>query len=173
MGTKCVVGIAVMILVAAGSAVSQQNPYPVPAPQTAPVPQGVGPQGSPPYAEPPVTYQRPGLPDGRGYRQPARQGPTSRAQWPTYPYPQYHNPYYQGADPRAALTGTIDWLFSLPAVVMDRFSNVVDKNFFPRQPATSGGPVTAPPHNPPMNQPGRTPPNALPQAGTIQESGVH
>lgn len=169
MGIKCMVGVAVMILVVAGSAQSQQNTYPGPAPQTAPVPQAVGPHGLPPYSRPPANYQSPGFPSGdNGYQQPARQGPTNQAQWPTYPYPQYHNPYYQGADPRAALTGTIDWLFSLPAVVMDKFSNVVDRNFFPRQPATSGGSVPAPTHSPTVNQPAPTP-----QTGAVQESGVH
>lgn len=170
MGIKYIVGVAVMILVAAGSAPGQQPPYPGPSPQTVPAPQGMAPQGSP-YADAPTNYQSPGIPSGGyQYRQPVDQPGANQAQWPQYPYPQYHNPYYQGSDPRAALNGTIDWLFSLPAVLMDRFSNVLDKNIFPRQPATSGGSTAPPVQGTPMNQLEPKPPAPVPQSGIHQRS---
>lgn len=177
MGIKCMVGIAITVLVAAGAAWSQQPPYPVPAPQSVPVPQ-VRPQGSP-YADPPTSYGSPGLPPSGGYqhRGPAPQAGTNQTQWPSYPYPQYHNPYYQGVDPRTAINGTIDWLFSLPAVLMDKVSNVVDRGFFPRQPATSGGSTAAPARNSPSNRLEQTAPNPLPQPGALERdvgsSGAH
>lgn len=170
MGIKCMVSIAAIIVLAAGSVESQQSVYPVPNPQAAPFPQEVGPQGSP-YADPPTGYQPTGPPVG-GYQdqQPANQLSSSQGQWPTYPYPQYHNPYYQGADPRAALNGTIDWLFSLPSVLMDKVSNVVDKNFFPLQPATSGGTTVSPTGTPQVHRHEQKPPGLPPQTGTHEPS---
>ncbi len=64
--------------------------------------------------------------------------PVEGAGWPTYPYPQYHNPYYQSSDPRTVFNETVDWVFRLPSNVMDRFANFLDKNFFPPSPATHG-----------------------------------
>ncbi|MBI4965863.1 MAG: hypothetical protein HY913_21475 [Desulfomonile tiedjei] len=87
--------------------------------------------------QPPAAYQgQPGSPDYSS----GTQGD------PAYPYPPYHNPYYEGAvSPRNFLSGTIDWVFSLPSNAIDSFSNFLDSNFFPRAPATSGGAPSAQP----------------------------
>jgi len=84
---------------------------------------------------------------------------------PAYPYPPYHNPYYDGAvAPRNVLSGTIDWFFSLPANAIDSFSNFLDNNFFPRAPATSGGSSQSQPQGAYPTQGGPAPSAPIPPA---------
>ena len=59
--------------------------------------------------------------------------------WPNYAYPQYNNPYYDGGSPGNMVSGAIDWALGFPSSVWDRFSEYLDKNLFPRSPATYGG----------------------------------
>ena len=75
------------------------------------------------------------------YRQvnPQAQGGRRQGQYPQYPYPQYHNPYFDGMSPRAVLSDTLEWFFTLPAHVMGKFSEFMDATAFPQKPATDGG----------------------------------
>jgi hypothetical protein len=94
-----------------------------------------------PYA-PPAQSHDAAYPPPAGYQgQPTAPDPAMSAQGdPAYPYPPYHNPYYDGdISPRNFLSGTIEWVFSLPSTALDSVSNFLDNNFFPRAPATSGG----------------------------------
>lgn len=108
-------------------------PHPSAQPYSAPAQAYGGPY------QPPSPYQgQPGSPDysldGQGD--------------PSYHYPPYRNPYYDGAAyPRNSLSGAIEWFFSLPAYAVDSFSNFLDNNFFPRAPATSGGSPQAQPQS--------------------------
>jgi hypothetical protein len=72
---------------------------------------------------------------------------------PTYPYPPYHNPYYDGTSARNFVNGTIEWVFGLPSMALDGVANFLDNKFFPQQPATSGGtPEPAPAPRVPATQ---------------------
>ncbi len=57
---------------------------------------------------------------------------------PSYPYPPYHNPYYDGTSHNSFVSNILDWVFSVPTSVMDRFADYVDRRFFPAAPATRG-----------------------------------
>ncbi len=116
------------------------NPQPQPQPtyglpssygSQAPVPQSAVPQQSYPAPPPPMPH----------YQQPAPLGyaDTAPDNYPQYPSPQYHNPFFDGMSPRNVLSNTLEWFFSLPANVMERMSNFVDNNVFPQAPATYGG----------------------------------
>lgn len=138
MGIKSILGVSLLTLALVSLSEAQQSQFPVQAPRPA-----VGNQGYPaPVSQYPATpggYVNPNRPpvpnQWQGAPQTAQPNP---GQWPHYPYPQYHNPYYQGVSPRAAISGTIDWVFALPSNLMDRFSSFVDGNFFPQVPATQG-----------------------------------
>lgn len=100
-----------------------------------------------PYA-PPAQSHDAAYPPPPGYQgQPMAPDPALSAQGdPAYPYPPYHNPYYDGdVSSRNFLSGTIEWFFSIPSTALDSFSNFLDNNFFPRAPATSGGSSQSPP----------------------------
>ncbi len=58
---------------------------------------------------------------------------------PHYPYPKYHNPYYDGTPPGSLVSDALQWLMDLPAGAMEKFSNFMDSRFFPAKPATDGG----------------------------------
>jgi hypothetical protein len=58
---------------------------------------------------------------------------------PCYPYPKYHNPYYDGTQPGSVMSDVLQWLMELPSGVMEKFSNLMDSRFFPAKPATDGG----------------------------------
>ncbi len=168
MKTKSLTCVALLVLTALCSAQGQQSQPPeaysgvAPAPQerpTTPPPQVPPPQSDVTPARPPASYQVQPLPgDSSGI---------NYAEWPTYPYPQYHNPYYDSAhQARSFVSGTIDWLFNLPSDLVDRFSNYMDGTFFPPTPATSGsqqGSHVSGTPNPPGQAPGPVP---LSPAGT-------
>jgi hypothetical protein len=85
------------------------------------------------YVSPPVPapqYQR---------VSPQAQSVKGQGQYPQYPYPQYRNPYFDGMSPRAMLSDTLEWFFTLPAHVMGKFSEFMDSTAFPQKPATHGG----------------------------------
>ncbi len=58
---------------------------------------------------------------------------------PCYPYPKYHNPYYDGAPPGSVISDVIQWLMDLPSGAMEKLSDLVDSRLFPAKPATDGG----------------------------------
>jgi len=138
MGIKSILGVSLLTLALVASSEAQQSQYPVQTPGSAPVP-NASTSPATPYLPPAPGY----FPGTQPPAQPQMQGPpqssgVQQSEWPHYPYPQYHNPYYQQMSPRDAISGTIDWVFSLPSHVMDRFSNFLDGNFFPQVPATQG-----------------------------------
>jgi hypothetical protein len=136
--------------------------------------QGTGPLGTTPSTAAPAQVQS--YPQGPHAYGPGTQTPAypSQAQpgmgtWntdgtPNYPYPAYHNPYYDGTTARNAVTQTVEWVFGLPAMVMDGVSNFLDNSFFPRVPATQGGQPPADASGAPPAQ-ATQPPSSLPQAG--------
>jgi len=64
--------------------------------------------------------------------------PSDAPGWPMYPYPDYHNPFYNGTSPRDLVSGTVDWIVGLPSTMMDSLSNLLDRKVFPQAPATHG-----------------------------------
>ncbi len=133
------VSIAVLVMVSISLGQSWQGQSPGFQPGITPVPQGAVPTGqsctttTPGYEslpQSPSTYQARPIPPDQV---------TGRDVPPPYPYPPYHNPYYNGASAGEFLSGTVDWLFSLPSSLIDRVANFMDGNFFPQSPATSGG----------------------------------
>ncbi len=100
------------------------------------VPPQVGPQpgiqGVSPYANrPPEGYQPP-------LAQP-QQAPTAQDGWPHYPYPQYHNPYYEGPPNKNLLTHAVDWVLAVPSNAIEHLCDFLDRRVFPKIPATHGG----------------------------------
>jgi len=165
MGIKTVLGASFLILALVSSTWAQQGPPypqvrpsgPVPYGQTPAVPYGAGPvQGSGYQPQAPSYPQGQQSPGGYG---------SNAAEWPYYQYPQYHNPYYQGVNPQEAISGTIDWFFTLPAHLMDRIANFLDGNFFPQAPATQGVTQQQPGQAQSTTQGGPGVPSSPPQAG--------
>jgi hypothetical protein len=112
---------------------------------------------SPGYAAGAPTWQGNGTPPTQGLDVPGRQG------YPTYPYPPYHNPYFEGRVQPSFITRTLDWLFSVHTGVMDRVADYVDGKFFPRAPATSGRPGPPNQADPgPAGSPNVVPPSVPP-----------
>ena len=71
--------------------------------------------------------------------------PPNQAGYPRYPYPRYHNPYYDGAPTGNFASSAVDWLLSFPSNLLNHVSNYLDGTFFPQAPATSGqGAVRSP-----------------------------
>ncbi len=68
--------------------------------------------------------------------------------WPNYPYPPYHNPYYDGGTPGNLLSGAIDWVLEFPSSAWDRFSEFLDSKLFPNSAATYGGKPNVEPTKP-------------------------
>lgn len=118
----------------------------------------------PPVYSPPNA--QPGYTNPQGYQQPTAEAypPPNQSPYPNYPYPPYHNPYYNGMSPKNMLSNTIDWLLALPSTVAGNFSNILDSRVFPAQPAGSGGrpPHTVQPSAPPV--PDSAPTGPLPPA---------
>jgi len=164
MRMHSVLGVSLLILITVSQAGAQHAQYPAPAPGSAPVPSGQGipapqatypPQGygAQPQIPPQPIYQ---------YQQPGTEASTG--EWPYYPYPPYHNPYYeQRMSPRDAITGTIDWLLALPSTLMDRMGNFLDGRVFPQAPAAQGVRPSA--QDSPGAQPIAGAPSGLPEAG--------
>lgn len=82
----------------------------------------------------------------------------TRPDFPQYPYPRYHNPYFDGADAKNFFSNVFDWVFRLPSNLVNRFSDYVDTTFFPPTPATHGRSVQ--PARPSQRRPGSLPPAA-------------
>ncbi len=141
MSINRVLGVSIVVLVMVSVALGQNwlGQSPGLQPGMAPLPQGAD-SGNQSYAtttpgygslpQPPSRYQSQPMPPDQGS---GREAPSP------YPYPPYHNPYYNGASAGEFLSGTVDWLFSLPSSLIDRVANFMDGNFFPQSPATSGG----------------------------------
>ena len=111
------------------------------------------PAGPAPYAPSPGSnpgyYGPPAAPQQYGQASPQAGADTGQGQYPQYPYPKYHNPYYDGISPRAVVTDTLEWFFTLPSNIMNRFSNFIDSTVYPQAPATHGGtqsPGVGPPY---------------------------
>lgn len=124
--------------------------------------------GQPPIPYPPVQGEYGALPQPpSGYHSPAVQndGETDSSGWPNYPYPPYHNPYYQGVSPRDMFSGTLDWLLAFPSTVMERVSGFMDRSFFPPSPAAQGGASQLPSSSSPQPQMSHGPEPSLPPAG--------
>ncbi len=167
MGMKITQVATLMILAMLSFTEGQQSLPPLPSPGPVPVPQGAG-LGSP-YTGSPQAYGTTVQPHGGYQVQPGQPDlGTDSSGWPNYPYPQYHNPYYEGVSPRDMFSGTVDWFFALPSTVMDRFSGFMDRNFFPQSPAAQGSksqPESQAPTVPQAN-PGTS--QSLPPAGAYQ-----
>ncbi|MEI8182895.1 MAG: hypothetical protein WCG29_09340 [Desulfomonile sp.] len=138
MRIKILPAVLLMILTAVSFSEGQQNLPSSPLPGAGSFPQETVP--NPPYAGGTQGYggslqQQGGSPVQNQQLNPG----TDATGWPNYPYPQYHNPYYGGISTRDLVSGTLEWLVSLPSTVFDRFSGFVDRNFFPQSPATQGG----------------------------------
>jgi hypothetical protein len=92
----------------------------------------VGIQGVSPHANrPPEGYQPP-------MAQP-QEAQNAQDGWPHYPYPQYHNPYYEGSPNPNLLTYAVDWVLAVPSNAIEHFCNFLDRRVFPKMPATHGG----------------------------------
>ncbi|MGC8658469.1 MAG: hypothetical protein ACP5U1_05285, partial [Desulfomonilaceae bacterium] len=95
---------------------------------------GVGPQ--PQQAKP--SYGVGSATSGQNQTAPVSPQPQSAGNtngWPSYPYPPYRNPYYDGGTPGNVLSGVIDWMLEFPSSAWDRFSEYLDSKFFPSSPA--------------------------------------
>jgi hypothetical protein len=167
MRTKSIVAVSLVVLTMAPLAQAWSTP-PNPAAATRPAPSVAYPAAQPysapgqayggSYQAPSVHQRAPGAPDYSSGTQDD----------PNYPYGPYHNPYYDGAAyPRNFLSGTVDWLFSLPAYAIDSFTGFLDNSVFPRVPATSGGSTQAQPQGayPPQGTPATSAP--LPPANPV------
>jgi hypothetical protein len=163
MGFKGLIGVWLLVLAMVSGAQSQYRQTPVPTRDVAPMPQQGG----------PATLPYSGIPQGYGNAAPAPGGyPAQPDQgysdmnspdWPSYPYPRYHNPYYEGTAARDFVSGTLDWLMCLPSNVFDRFSNFLDGHVFPQAPATHGS--SGQPQTGASNGPGQgVLPSAVPSA---------
>jgi hypothetical protein len=137
--------------------------------------QGVAPpqQGAPPaarsYATTPPPYGSVPPAQSRYQAQSIPPDPaTVRDAPPPYPYPPYHNPYYNGASAGEFLSGTVDWLFNLPSSLIDRVANFMDGNFFPQSPATSGGSPRSEVQGAPSTQESQRIEQSLPPAAVYQ-----
>lgn len=139
MGIRSLPAAVVLLLSLVSFAQCQQNTPYSSSPVAGSLPQVQGTTQTPSYNGTNQGYNGPHDQQG-GYpvqNQSLNPG-TDATGWPNYPYPQYHNPYYGGVSTRDMVSGTIEWLVTLPSTVMDRFSGFMDRNFFPQSPATQG-----------------------------------
>jgi hypothetical protein len=170
MSINRVLGVSIAVLVMASISQGQnwQGQSPGLQPGIAPLPQGAPPAGQS-YATTPPGYGSLPQPAARYQAQPILpdQG-TGREAPPPYPYPPYHNPYYNGASAGEFMSGTVDWLFSLPSSLIDRVANFMDGNFFPQTPATSGGPPQSEVQSAPSTQESQRIEQSLPPAAVYQ-----
>ncbi|MGB6067754.1 MAG: hypothetical protein WBG50_23355 [Desulfomonilaceae bacterium] len=170
MAIKRVLGVSILVLmtVAVAQGQSWQSQSPDSQPGAAPVTQGVYPSGQS-YGANPAGYS--GLPQSsdRYQAQSVPLEPSSgRMAPPSYPYPPYHNPYYNGVSAGEFLSGTVDWLFNLPSGLIDRVANFMDGNFFPQTPATQGGAPQSQVQGESPVQENRVPTQTLPPASSYQ-----
>jgi hypothetical protein len=170
MSINRILGVSIVVLVMVSSSLGQswQGQSPGLQPGMAPTPQGAAPAGQP-YAtttpgygsqpQSPSRYEAQSIPPDQG---------TGREAPSPYPYPPYHNPYYNGASAGQFLSGTVDWLFSLPSSLIDRVANFMDGNFFPQSPATSGGTPQSEVQRAPATQESQRIEQSLPPAAVYQ-----
>jgi hypothetical protein len=59
--------------------------------------------------------------------------------WPKYPYPAYHNPFYEGPPDKNLAAQALDWMMGVPSIFANAFAQFMDKQVYPRIPATHGG----------------------------------
>jgi hypothetical protein len=59
--------------------------------------------------------------------------------WPKYPYPAHHNPFYEGPPDKNLAAQALDWMMRVPSVFANSFAQFMDKQVYPRIPATHGG----------------------------------
>jgi hypothetical protein len=167
MKTKSILCVVFLVLAGAPWATGQQNqpmdsrPGGAPTPQAstcAPLSQGTAPETNVIPARPPASYQVQQLPrDSSGI---------NYAEWPTYSYSRYHNPYYDGSHHAESFVyGTLDWLWTLPGDLYDRMSNLVEGSFFPPVPATSGPPQESHVPGGPNSRGEPSQPGTVPSAG--------
>ncbi len=171
MAIKRVLGVSIVVLITISIAQGQswQDQPQGFRPGMAPLPQGA-PPGDQSYAATPQGYGSMPQPSSRYQTQPIVPDPgTGRDAPPLYPYPPYHNPYYNGASAGEFLSGTVDWLFGLPSSLIDRVANFMDSSFFPQAPATHGGPTQSQVQRGPSFQDDRGPGQPLPPATVYQE----
>ncbi|MGO9567147.1 MAG: hypothetical protein ACLP5H_06370 [Desulfomonilaceae bacterium] len=170
MAINRVLGVSIVVLMTASIAQGQSwqgQPQSL-QPGVSPVPQGAPPVDQS-YVPTPPGYGSLPQPPSRYQAQPipADQGTVSDAP-PPYQYPPYHNPYYNGASAGEFLSGTVDWLFSLPSGLIDRVANFMDGNFFPQSPATHGGPAQSEVQGGPSFRDSPAPVQSLPPAAVYQ-----
>lgn len=148
MRVKGILTVTLLVLFVVSMADGWQNQPAVTGPGVTTA-QPTMPPPVPPYSSGQQPYGQPYPPAAAYPNQPGAAPSAGAAQdGPTYPYPPYHNPYYDGTSARNFVNGSIEWLFGLPGQAIDTVSNFIDNRFFPQQPATSGGfpqPVPAPP----------------------------
>ncbi len=64
---------------------------------------------------------------------------------PQYPYPQYHNPFYDGRTINEYFSGTWQWVRHLPWKVVDGLTGVLDKKIFSKAGQPQGEVITREP----------------------------
>jgi hypothetical protein len=139
MRTRNLVGLLAILVILEGSVGAWQN-QPV-VQERSPAPNKQSTYGSGPgQIIPPQPY---GRPDGLLPGQQSQTAPgalqTGDPDMPSYPYPKYHNPYYDGTEPGSVISEMFQWLREIQSGVMERVSNIIDSRFFPAKPATDGG----------------------------------
>lgn len=130
----------VLVAAAACSAWSQGAPIGPSLP-----PQGFyqAPQSTPPLA--PAQGQAGWTPPAPAYPpQHEIPGPQADRAYPAYPYPAHHNPYYGESSHPNFLSQWMDYVVGLPAAVVGRVADFVDRRVFPASPATQGPQSSAP-----------------------------
>jgi hypothetical protein len=170
MSINRVLGVSIVVLAMVSISLGQnwQGQSPGLQQGAAPLPQGAGPSNqsyattAPGYGNPPPS------PGGYQAQQISPDQGTGREAPSPYPYPPYHNPYYNGASAGEFLSGTVDWLFNLPSSLIDRVANFMDGNFFPQSPATSGGTPRSEVQGAPSTQESQRIEQSLPPAAVYQ-----
>jgi hypothetical protein len=160
--TAMVCALVFSLILMAAPVMAQYQQQGMPMPGNVPPIQSQGPIAAPQYQPPPGSAVQPYAPVPQG--SPDQQGVAagSAPGGPAYPYAPHPNPYYSGTDPKAILSGTIDWMFSLPSVLMDRVSNFMDATVFPQAPATAGSGNSSPARTSVSVSPAGQPPAAGP-----------
>ncbi len=162
------VSIVVLMTVSVAQGQSWQGQPQSAQPGISILPQGV-PPGDQSYASTPPAYGSLPQSPSRYQAQTIPSDPGTGRDGPLpYQYPPYHNPYYNGASAGEFLSGTVDWLFSLPSSLIDRVTNFMDGNFFPQTPATQGGPAQSEVQGGPSFRDSQGPVQPLPPAAVYQ-----
>ncbi|MBI5568348.1 MAG: hypothetical protein HY914_00230 [Desulfomonile tiedjei] len=98
--------------------------------------------GAAPYVSGAASNVAPAMQPERPYpTQPRAAQPEARFTGPDvpyYPYPPYHNPYYEEYARNNSMAESIDRLRNWSSDVWDRVSDVVTNRFYPTRPAAQG-----------------------------------